>query len=159
MQLISKTAKIFKYISECIFHRTQLMAMHNTIMTSNTNGVPPSETHMQTSFTQCRTTVSQCKYCGNSASENMTVHIPFTIQGTNRNNFNTITNTMFQVISYRLSTLTQQVPNLCKSADTQFLFGDACFIWIVSALQLIWSSVQSMQCIYYNTLKYASYCT
>jgi len=33
--------------SECIFPRTQLMAMHNTIMTNNTNGAPSSETHMQ----------------------------------------------------------------------------------------------------------------
>jgi len=49
----------FKYISECIFHRTQQMAVHNTVMTSNTNGVPPSETHMQCSFTQCRTTNCQ----------------------------------------------------------------------------------------------------
>ena len=47
MQEISETAKIFKYIRERIFHRTQLMAMHNTIMTSNTNGVPPSETCVQ----------------------------------------------------------------------------------------------------------------
>jgi len=47
MQKVSETAKIFKYISECIFHRTQLMTMHNTIMTSNTNSVPPSKTHVQ----------------------------------------------------------------------------------------------------------------
>jgi len=59
MQHVSKTAKIFKYISECIFHRTQLMAMHNTVMTSNTNGVPPRETHMQISFMQCKTTNCQ----------------------------------------------------------------------------------------------------
>jgi hypothetical protein len=58
MQHISET-KIIKYVSECIFHRTQLMAMHNTVMTSNTNGVPPSEIHMQFYFTQCRTTKCQ----------------------------------------------------------------------------------------------------
>jgi hypothetical protein len=50
MQHVSETAKIFKYKSVCVFHRTQLMAMHNTIMTSNTNGVPPSQTHMQNYF-------------------------------------------------------------------------------------------------------------
>jgi len=54
MQNVSETAKIFKYISEYIFHKTQLMVMHNTVMTSNTNGVPPSKTYMQISFTQCR---------------------------------------------------------------------------------------------------------
>jgi len=59
LQHISEATKVFKYISECIFHRTQLMAMHNTVMTSNTNGVPPSETHMQFSFMQCRTTNCQ----------------------------------------------------------------------------------------------------
>jgi hypothetical protein len=47
MYEVSATAKIFKYLRECIFHRTQLMAMHSTIMTSNTNGDPPSETCMQ----------------------------------------------------------------------------------------------------------------
>ena len=51
--------KMFKYISECIFHRTQLMAMHNTVITSNTNSIPPSDTHMQNSFTQCRNTNCQ----------------------------------------------------------------------------------------------------
>jgi len=47
MQKVSDTVKIFKYIRECIFHRTQTMAMHNTIMTINTNVVPPRETHVQ----------------------------------------------------------------------------------------------------------------
>ena len=42
MQHVSQAAKIFKRISECKFRRTQLMAMHNTIMTRNINGVPPS---------------------------------------------------------------------------------------------------------------------
>jgi hypothetical protein len=59
MQHVSKTAKILQYVSESIFHRLQLMAMHNTVMTSNTNGVPPRETHKQFSFTQCRTTNCQ----------------------------------------------------------------------------------------------------
>ena len=59
MQHISETTEVFKYISECIFCRTQLMAMHSTVTTSNTNGVPPSETHMQFSFIQCRTTNCQ----------------------------------------------------------------------------------------------------
>jgi len=47
MQEVSETVKIRKYIRERIFHRTQLMAMHNTVMTSNTHGVPPSETRVQ----------------------------------------------------------------------------------------------------------------
>jgi len=40
--------KIFKCVSQCTFRRTQLVAMHNTVMTRNTNGVPPSETHTTT---------------------------------------------------------------------------------------------------------------
>ena len=70
------------------------MAMNNTVMTSNTNGVPPSDTHIQISFMQCKITVSQFKYSGNGASENMTtymtLYILFKIPGTNRNNFTTI---------------------------------------------------------------------
>jgi hypothetical protein len=42
MQHVSQTAKIFKHIGEFKFRRTQLMTMHNTVMTRNTNGVPPS---------------------------------------------------------------------------------------------------------------------
>jgi hypothetical protein len=42
MQHVSQTAKIFKCISECKFRRTRLTAMHNTVMTRNTNDVPPS---------------------------------------------------------------------------------------------------------------------
>jgi hypothetical protein len=42
MQHVSQAAKIFKRISKCKFRRTQLMAMHNTVMTRNTNGVPRS---------------------------------------------------------------------------------------------------------------------
>jgi hypothetical protein len=37
-QRAPQTAKIFKCISECTFCRTQLVAMHNTVMTRNTNG-------------------------------------------------------------------------------------------------------------------------
>jgi len=47
----SQTAKIFKCICERIFRRTHLMAMHNTVMTRNTNGVPPSQIHI-TKFLQ-----------------------------------------------------------------------------------------------------------
>jgi len=55
--------------------KTQLMAMHNTVMTGNINGVPPSETHTQNYFSQCRTPVSQFKYRGNGVSEkNDNVH-------------------------------------------------------------------------------------
>ena len=48
MQHIFEAKKVFKYINEWVFHRTQLMAMHNTVMSSNTNVVPPSETPMLT---------------------------------------------------------------------------------------------------------------
>jgi len=60
MQHISETTKIFKYTSECIFHRKQLMAMHNTVMTNNTNVVPPSETHVE--FLQALQNHCQFKY-------------------------------------------------------------------------------------------------
>jgi len=136
MQLISNTAKIFKYISACIFHRTQLMAVHNTVMTSNTNGIPPSETHMQCSFTQCRT-VSQFKYWGNGASENMTMHKTiynlFKIQCIKRNNFNTIKYTILQSYIVHIkhpntaSPQLTQVPVYGLLIQTQFWFGDACF--------------------------------
>jgi hypothetical protein len=139
IQHVSETAKIFKYASEFIFHRTQLMATHNTVMTSNTNGVPPSETHMQISFTQCRTTVSQFKYWDNGASENMTMYMTtctvFTIHGTNRNNFNTIKCTILQSYIVYIKhpntaspQLTQvQVCNL--QIQTKVLFGDAWFLF------------------------------
>ena len=89
MQHVSDTAKIFKYTSECFFHKAQLMAMHNTVTISNTNGVPPSETHMQIhSSSEEPPTVGQFKYQGNGASENMTtymtIYIQFKIQGTNK---------------------------------------------------------------------------
>ena len=57
-----QTAKIFKYIGECTFCRTQLVAMHNTVMTRNTNAVPPSETHRIPSSSADRLTVLQFKY-------------------------------------------------------------------------------------------------
>lgn len=89
MQHVSDKAKIFKYTSECFFHKAQLMAMHNTVTISNTNGVPPSETHMQIhSSSEEPPTVGQFKYQGNGASENMTtymtIYIQFKIQGTNK---------------------------------------------------------------------------
>jgi hypothetical protein len=126
-----------QYVSECIFHGTQLMAMHNTVMRSNTNCVPPSETYMQISCTQCRTTVGQCKYWGNGALENMTLYmtlytlcLKYQVQTET-----TVTpqNTQhYKVILYTLSTLTQQVPNLRRFQYAicryrQFSFGDACF--------------------------------
>ena len=46
IQHASQTAKTFKCVSEYTFCRTQLVAMHNTVMTRNTKGVPPSETHI-----------------------------------------------------------------------------------------------------------------
>ena len=156
MQLISKMAKIFKYTSECIFHRTQLMAAHNTVMTSKTNGVPPSETHMQCSYTQCRTTISQFKYWGNGASENMAMHMTiytmFKIKGTNRNNFNTIKCTILQSYIVQIKHPNTASPNLhrfqyavCRYRHSSCLVL-LVFIWIVSALQILWSSVTSMQC-------------
>jgi len=62
------------------------MAMHNTVMTNNTNVVPPSETHVE--FLQALQNHCQFKYWGNGASENMTTYMTiytlFKIQGTNR---------------------------------------------------------------------------
>ena len=47
-----QTAKISKCTSERTLCRTQLVAMHNTVMTRNTNGVPPSVRHTQPEFLQ-----------------------------------------------------------------------------------------------------------
>jgi len=69
--------KIFKCISECTFRTTQLVAMHNTVMTRNTNGVPPSETHKTTitSSSADQLTFPQFKYWGKSVSDDMTTYM------------------------------------------------------------------------------------
>jgi len=65
MQYVSQTAKILVCVSACKFCRTQPMAMHNTVMTRNTNGVPPSGIP---STSADPLTVQQFKYQGNGAS-------------------------------------------------------------------------------------------
>jgi hypothetical protein len=68
-----QTPKIFQCISEYTFCRTQLVAMHNTVMTRKTNGVPLSETHITRipSSSADRLTVWQFKYWGKGASEDI----------------------------------------------------------------------------------------
>ena len=82
-------------------------------------------------------TVSQFKYWGNSASQNMTLYItvytPFKIPGTNRNNFSTIKYTILQSYIVHIkhpntaSPQLTQVPVYGLLIQTQFWFGDACF--------------------------------
>jgi len=69
--------KIFKCISECTFRKTQLVAMHNTVMTRNTNGVPSSRTHKTTitSRSADQLTFLQFKYWGKGASDDMTTYM------------------------------------------------------------------------------------
>jgi len=82
-------------------------------------------------------TVSQFIYWGNGASENMTmyktIYTLFKIQGTNRNNFNTIKCTILQSYIVQIkhpnaaSPQLTQVPVCSLQIQTQFLFSDACF--------------------------------
>jgi hypothetical protein len=138
MQHVSVTTEIFKYISDCIFHRTHLMAMHNTVMTSNTNAVPHSKTQAQFPSRSAEPlTVSQCKYWGNSASQNMTLYMAlYTLclkyQVQTETTLTPQNAQHYKVILYTLSTPTQQVPNLHRFKYAicrykQFSFSNACF--------------------------------
>jgi hypothetical protein len=167
MQHTSKTAKILKYISECIFHRTKLMAMtiplwQATQMVSHlgwdTCRCPSRSAEPLSASSNTRVMVPQktwrCTrlytFCLKYKVQTDTILTPYNAQ-------------YYKVIFFTLSTLTQQVPNLhrFKCAVCRYRHSSCLvmlvFIWIVSAL--LWSLVTGMQCINYHTLKYASYCT